>query len=524
MLSETWKEAYLLSTTQRDLFIESALVDYFLATEAIKTVNSLQDCRLFVEKTIKDLFEITDSGKITGVQNRLTVKTWVCWSTNKDDSEVSIRDLIKGIRSSLKFKSPVFDTYTKDGKKHILLEVPDVDLNDEDNVKILTSLITLGCYTHGVEADNFRLVKSKDHGTGKLVLSNSNKKLLDALVSSAKHPLGVYVGERFKFNERCECNLVEMLGLMRILNLKSEVVRRNKSYTSLSITYNMVVERFNKIAQFKGDTVTSYTQKVLRAILSSCVKPNNKSFPGGWIHSTRRANKVKSDLALLLSIGWYPKVPSPSIISEVLFNTVDPTDKPKEYKPVNIIKDRRQFTFPEFRTAVALTLPRIDTSIVDREEIQRQLDADCLKPVSAQVCRNFVEAKRDLLTDQLIKSYTFKVSEKDPKKKTKLVHYKQARETLLHASAGIPLVDAKGTHFNKFSDIPEFHQKMLREKYRYALKRAREAEGTKTPGQNAGTTMEVDNPETPARKKQKLTPGQAKDAVRRSGRLAQLSN
>jgi len=256
--------------------------------------------------------------------------------------------------------------------------------------------------------------------------------------------------------------------------------------------------------------------------LNSCIKKHNKGFPGGWIHAARKRNGVKSDSALLYTLGWVEKVPSNHKMLEVLFNTVDPKDETsKEDRLVNITQDKRNFTHQEFRTAVALTLPRLDTAKPDNHELDMRVDP--LEVRNLQICNNFCRDKRDNLVDSLNESYVLKVSLKNPKSKTKEKHYAIFRNRLLNNSSGVPLIDANGVIYNSFGKLPQKTQKFLRDKFRYPVKRRSEEEGQEEPASG----MEVDETAhhttvRPTKRVRTMTKGAAKANIRKSGRLAAL--
>jgi hypothetical protein len=235
-------------------------------------------------------------------------------------------------------------------------------------------------------------------------------------------------------------------------------------------------------------------------------------------------NSVKSDFAVINLLGWVEKVPSQHKILEVLFNTVDPIEPygpNQKYKVVNITQDKRNFSHREFRTAVALTLPRIRIKKRNMKHVADDVKLDPFSVKSLSICNNFCVDKRDILVDRLNESYGFKVSMKNPKTKTKDIHYKMSRDRLLAESANIPLIDADGTRYESFSKLSVNMQKFFRDNFRYPIKRSRdEADLEKD------LPMSEPNPETgegasspPLKRRKKYTRGQAAVATRKSGRL-----
>jgi hypothetical protein len=314
-----------------------------------------------------------------------------------------------------------------------------------------------------------------------------------------------------------------MLAAMRLLNIKGEFIRKRKFDNKSGKTptnFDTLQESFNLLSGLKTDKSVAFVLNSIKAILSSCVKAHNKGFPGGWINASRALNGVKTDFAVINLLGWVEKVPSQHKLLEVLFNTVDPLEENglvKGYKLVNITQDKRQFSHREFRTAVALTLPRIN--IVKGGNPITDLSLDPFSVKDLRICNNFCVDRRDILVDRLNESYGFKVSLKNPKTKTKDIHYKMSRDRLLAESANIPLVTANGLSYDNFSDIPKTYQKFLRDSFRYPIKRVREEELLSEeiiPMEVEPVTGET---QASSSKKRKLTKGQAAVATRKSGRL-----
>jgi hypothetical protein len=282
-------------------------------------------------------------------------------------------------------------------------------------------------------------------------------------------------------------------------------------------------ETFNTLSGLKVDKSVLFTINSVKAILSSCVKAHNKGFPGGWINATRSFNMVKSDFAVVNLLGWTEKVPSNHKLMEVIFNTVDPPEQDasvKKHKLINLSKDKRSFSHREFRTAVALTLPRLSFKNASPSADIR-LDPFSVK--SLDICNNFCRDRRDLLVDRLNESYGFLASLKNPKSKTQEIHYKMSRDRLLAESANIPLINAEGTVFKTFSSLPTPAQKFLRDTFRYPHKRTLDEvnqDGEASMDVDVEGTQQLNSP--PLKRRKKITRGKASEAIRKSGRLASL--
>jgi hypothetical protein len=223
-------------------------------------------------------------------------------------------------------------------------------------------------------------------------------------------------------------------------------------------------------------------------------------------------------------LGWTEKVPSQHKFLETIFNTVDPVEgKHNQFKLVNLTVDKRNFTHQEFRTAVALCLPRIDSSV--SKEIETDLKLDPLSVKSLTIVNNFVKDKRDNLVDSLNECYALKVSLKNPKSKTKEIHYRISRDRMLNMTANMPLIDGKGKQYETFSKLPESTQKYFREKFRYPVKRQAETDDNQIIDDQMIDTAVGDTAENSQApfKRRKMTKGQAREVTRKSGRLAKMA-
>jgi hypothetical protein len=523
-VTEEWVEAQLLPIAQRDAYYESALIDMFCNTSIVSNVNSLIDCKAVVTKGLNSIVQITTSGVASGAIDRITRKLWLYIHTKSVDVNTELDKLLKSVQKSLTISSSLVELFYKDKEPCLTLSVPDYE-DEEDTCKVLVLLFSFVCKLHNCKITNIKINKDPSLGKGRLSISNSLKKLLLDLSASASNPSGLFAGEIYSFKSGFRGNLVDMVAAMRLLNLKQEFIRKRKflDNSKVPVSFNTLLESFNTSTGLKSTGEVSFIIRFIKSSISSAIKAHNKGFPGGWISSSRRNNNIKTDFALLNVLGWTEKTPSNHKMLEVLFNTVDPDDNDKKkFKVINITQDKRNFLFQEFRTAVALTLPRLDTSKHAMHEAQMKLDPLSVRDLT--ICNNFCKDKRAELVDSLNESYALRISLKNPKSKTKEIHYKISRDRTLALSANVPLIDAKGQVFSTFSKIPEKTQKFLREKFRYPVKRQISETVPTTQVEDVDIPMEVNSSGKAAQvKRRKLTHGQAAAATRKSGRLARMA-
>jgi len=503
------------------------ILDLLIAEEGSDTINSLVDSKNFTKPILEKWVEIDTALRIGGFTDRLALKLYLWNSTSKIPEGSQLNKLLKISKKLQIDKYPLIQLHYVDKEPTLDVVVPEYDMNDENSNKVLSHLISFACLLHGVKPDNVSYLIDKKQGTGIVTIPNTLNKLVDSLKVSAQHPLGIFAGEIFTFPSGYKGNLPGILASMRLISMKQEYLRKKKfpknSLKSV-VSYNELQLTFNIRSGLKSDETNNYTTRLVKAILASCVKPHNTRFPGGWIHSNRKINGIKTDFALLNSLGWTEKCPSQHKLLEVIFNTVD-EDTQKDGNQIKVVKrqiinltsDKRRFLHQEFRTAVALTLPRLlPNSDVSYDT---QLKVDSLSVKSLSIIDNFSRDGRPEMVDALNESYNIKVSLKNPKSKTKEVHYKISRDRLLASSANIPLCDAEGTRYETFSKLPGKVQDYFRKSFNYPRKRALDSDA---PTQEGAPLMDIDAGDASTQQRLKrvrtMTKGAAKDNVRRSGR------
>jgi hypothetical protein len=523
-VTEEWIESKLLPTATRNAYFEDILLDSLLSKVGETQLKTIADAKIFTTTTLEKWVKIDIAATVSGAIDRLAMRVFIFNNTKRLEKDSKLGKLLKIADRSLTIKNPIVSQAYERTKSTLVLTFPEFDESDEATAKAVSHLIALACALHSTKPENVSILRDRTYGSGKVTISSTMNKLIDAFISSAHHPQGLYLGEVFNYPTGFKGNLVTLLAAMRLLNIKGEFVRKRKFAKDSGkspVSFNSLQETFNTLSGLKTDNSMAYTVNCVKAILSSSVKAHNKGFPGGWINSSRSINLVKSDFALINLLGWTEKVPSHHKLVEVIFNTVDTPNEETgadKHKLVNITQDKRHFSHREFRTAVALTLPRI---VFKNRKPEADVKLDPFSVRDLAICNNFCRDRRDLLVDRLNESYGFRVSLKNPKSKTREIHYKMSRDRLLAESANIPLINAEGEVFDTFSDLPKAIQKYLRDTFRYPVKRGRDE--ASHAGDEASMEVDAEGANTvsqPPQKKKRVTRGQSAAATRKSGRLA----
>jgi len=299
---------------------------------------------------------------------------------------------------------------------------------------------------------------------------------METVSSSSKHPSGLFLGDYFRFVNGYSANLVGILASMRIISTYKQFLRPRpvkKGDSNKRVNFSDLQELFNLKAGLKGKD--DYTSSLLKSVFKILVSPSTRSFPGGWIHSAKLSNSVKSVTGLLFSMGWAECVPLKSKILDVVFNEVQHQDNSKsKLKVVNKKDMKKNSSFIEYRTGVALLLPMIDpTSNVSLDE---QINLDPLRIKDEKIINNYSNVAACKLVDKLNHTSALKQSCSVKDSKTKPIHYEMARNELLHLSDKVQLRDARGHTYKLHSEIPENVNNFLKKKLAYPIKRVRETD------------------------------------------------
>jgi hypothetical protein len=362
-------------------------------------------------------------------------------------------------------------------------------------------------------------------------LPSSFIKLVNRLIASAKSSKGSFEGPLVHMDKsNYKAFPVGFLSSMRLLHAKDGLLRRTvfKDSNLRPVTFFDLQQRFNESLGIKSEDSKSFPVQFLKASLASCVKNNNRGFPGGWIYSNRATNGVKTDTGLVTVLGWTEKVPSNHKLQEVIFNPVDDSFGTVEGKQkvigrsmVNITSDGRSMSFQEFRTAVFLSCGRLD---FDKPDYDEQLRIEPLAIKESMVAENYAYPGATATVSLLNSAYALKVSLKNPKSKTTLVHYENKRNELLRSTNTDAFYDAKGVEYNKFSELPEKVQSFFRRKYRYPVKNKRNLpqETNETPMDldTTGANKATSGTESAPKKTRSMTKGQATTKRAALGRKA----
>jgi len=467
--------------------MEDCILDQLLSLNS-ESFNSLADAQKFVYTKLREWGTTDNDVIMQTMTQKLIVKIMMVQQSQPVPTGSKLAKLVHLVKET-NLEDTLLVVYTlKEKVGHLTIKVPNLDDGDENNMKILSLLIEFACIMHGVNSSNLTLFVDNRLDKSQLTIAGSLEKAVNKMIASAKNSYGHWDGPDvlFKGESDFKCTPPGLLAAMRLLNSKDTLVRKTpkkQDSKKVALTAFRLQEAFNTHTGLKAEKSTSFTVRLVKAILSSAVKPHNRGFPGGFIHSNRARNNVKSDTAVLAILGWTPKVFSQTRLDDVLFNTVDTeeitNDKGTQQKRTlkNMTKENRSFSHQEFRTALTLVLRKVNPNLGSFDE---QIKKDSLANMPPAQLELFTEKKTMRTIDLLQQTYAIKVACNNPKSKSSLVHYENSRNALLASTANSSLVDSTGTSYKNFSSIPTPFQEWFRKRYRYPIKRKEPEASTTT--------------------------------------------
>jgi hypothetical protein len=442
------------------------------------TIESPQDAVLQTESLVFRWFEKTDSLIATGIVNRVARGLLIHNKSSRIDDTNRLGLLLKKLKISKEQKTPI-SVYTRaaaegDIPSHLVLSmrVPDVPAANTGSLENLATLIKFACAVTGADQQKVKIVTDPTLGNT-VILPAFQQKLLNEISVAAVHSQGICTANVYQIKEGVNANPVEMLGLLKVLLSNMHLCRRTTSRSGKNVLHlepSEIREAYNTSCGLKTAAGGWVVQFITEA-LAYAVRPNNDSFPGSFIHAAKVRFGVKSSLALLQKIGWSPLVPTHIKGNTVVYNKTRSSGKIE--KIVKLPSDS-DLDFVEHRTLVALCLPKINpkSNVPFAEQVRR----DSLSSWDKGTLKAFSRREYVSLVDALVLAFNIYNSCSDTKSRATPVHFKNVRNEVLRRSAFIPLIDATGTEYSKFSELPDNLKAHFNKEYRFkhgASKRAR---------------------------------------------------
>jgi hypothetical protein len=466
-------DTILLPRPNQHAFYLDGLLDLLVANTTTGELLSIEDTILKVRSLIKAWHQDDMASELEVHVKNMAIRLFFFFQSKKIPSDSKITSVLKTLKVKEDMKQgPIVLVSTYKSTRQLVVRLPDVDLSKEDVQLNVGHLLQFASSLLQINPSAVRIVTDSTLGRD-LLIKSSQQKMLDNFIKSSQSPLGEFNGGRVNLASGVKANAVEMLAIMHLLHRKVSYVRRRSPRTKdekVAVENSHAVQQVFNSHMGMSSMENTFMIVFMKAVFSTLVKASNENFPGGWIASMRRENKVSTDIGMLFKLGYTEKIPQAHKISEVLFNEVllDKQKKVDFLSNVTSSKDKRNLSFIEYRTAVALSLPLVDQN--SDISFDKQVSEDSLKTKSIEKLNTWTDNKYHALVDSLNVAYAMKVSSLQKGSKTKPMHYAQARNRLLHLSDKVPIKDSKGNTFESCMRIPPKYEDYMRSRYKYPKK------------------------------------------------------
>jgi hypothetical protein len=493
----------------REAIIEDGILDMMICTEDYHTIGSYLDATSYTQSLFWRWIEKSDALVARDVPRRLAMSLWMFKSGREIPQTDALSKLLKKAVINEERPIPIIVLAHVEGETILTVRCPDVPQDAEVPTKMLAMLINFATTILCVKTENLRLCRDRELGQN-VSIPAAVQRQLEMIRLSANLPKGDYPGEVLETSSGVKANLVEMLALMRLLNSKSELIRVRPAKKGdpqiKAVTLQDLRVKFNMKMGLESK-VESWALRFIKSTLALLIKSNNKQFPGGWTYAAKSRNNTSSMEGLLHQMGYTFVIPPDYNVMSVLMSrtTTDPAGD-KKIRPLN---EKETLDYSEFRTAVALTLPKISpASTVSMDRQVREDPLDCRRP---HVISAFKENKRQKLTNALRTAFAIKTAVESKKaSKATGVHFVHTRNELVNLSHGLSFVDATGVEYTRYNEIPEHVRGFLQKRFHHPI-------GDKSKRPPSPSEMDVEEEQPPA-KKAKVSKAVPKEGKKPSAR------
>jgi hypothetical protein len=457
-LREIGKDLLVLPVSYHVGGVSDAVSDLLVSQAESEKVSSSEDCRRLVSDYIsKNLPQLGEQ-----VKNRIleaTVSNILLYLTS------NLPKKMKGLQEALKpreKKQLIKKTLVVGKNAGFVVRVPAFNEDDKSQIEILSKYLHWGLTMTGVDPSKVKILKDKDYGDSLHI----TKKVEDAMdkTIAALHLDGNPL-ECFQFWTGLKATLPETIAALRVLRENSAKVTRTSPKTK-PLTGTQLRENLNIRFGLNEPKVPDFTKIYVKAVLNEITKPTSLLLPGKFIHSLKEQNKKSSKTGLLALMGYSARaVP----YSKTLFllkdrvTTEQVLDSGKKgsgkeiYTTRKVLKDFSNEKFPlgrnlrEARLAVATGLPYVSPK--SKKTIKEQLMVDQMSPEATQAMRFYVENRK--LASAINTAYAVKVTLGKKGSKSTIKSYENALNRVLRLSAKNTFMDADGTKYDSFYDVPQ---------------------------------------------------------------------
>jgi hypothetical protein len=428
---------------------------------------SIEDGHKFVLKFLPTLINVSDAVIANGLIKRISMKVLLYSNSIPAPKDGNLSKLLKSAKIRESNLIPLVQLNYKDGVPRITFLIPGISDDDSVSKRNIEGLATLAHYACGVPIENIFLMKDTTFGD-EFTLDSQVQKLIDELSSSAASPTGAYPSGELSIGSY-KGNLPCILSCLHMLNLKLTHLRRRTPKKGEKVSVVTPQELRNAFNLRSGlQKPSSFGIRSVRALLAVITSASNKRFPGGWIRSNRLLNSVNTDLGLINILGYTEKLPYNHKLVSILETDTVEAKKGLKLRSRKNKEEFKEFSFIEYRSGVALTLPRI----TQKKDLafDKQVSIEPLSCKDPKVIKNFEEPKFFKTLDLLNRAHAILVACSRKNSKSTPAHYEQARNAFLHSTDKLPIRTYEGLDLSRFKDIPENYQNYLRKSFRFRSK------------------------------------------------------
>jgi hypothetical protein len=457
-----------MPSTLKHSILEDAVLDYALSELLINAeVESLQDAISAMDDILRSIFVNAGLLIASGVSKRLGYKAFLSLKGSAIDVERLSKRLHRVVLDDNTETNKNLVLVNVGGKRLVTVRVPDVDkenLGQIDNLGLVLDAIKT-CLNIGSE--DIKIVYDQTLGRD-FFLPAPIQRTLTGMIGSCHSKDGSFSGSIFEFKTKLKGNLVEILAAIKLLKDRSGKLRNmpgtrdEKGRILARPTLNLedLKSKFNENSGLKAPGVPAYVTGLVTGLLSELVKTTNPSFPGVWIHSLKSRNGVKSSDGIIAMMGYKPIVATPHKILKVFLSKTSKSGNKDIIAPYDTTKSDKENSpdYREFRAAVSLTLPLLDTK---SNMTRKNLAIDPLSVTN----KNTIDHYKSIVSnvDALDLCFSIATAVSNPSNKIATpAHFANAKGALVSSfSETKGFIDSNGIIFDRYLDIPEHCRKFL---------------------------------------------------------------
>jgi len=467
------QEVSELPVQQRRAVIRDCLLDLLSVDEQIDSIASVQDATRVVTSIVEKNVIITPALEKTGFIKELSSMIELIISSR---SITETERLVNALaRERVDPNVATTQNVVVTGNK-VVVRIPSYDTSNTGQMDNLGKYLRWAVTVLGIKDPVVRILPDEKLGNA-IILPAKLERMMDMSIAAMSLPPRES-GDRAEFKTGLKANLVELIAAVRIMRRYQGSLQKlpaPKGKKALSTTLDDLRSSINGRIGLNEHGLPAFVAIFVKSILNELTKPNNSRFPGKWIASLKESNGVKSNTGLLYKMGYEGCVANPQKTIAVVKNTIGlkastQADSDKKSKKDNKpSKDRYKVittsseTHPdginhrEFRLGAFLLLPLIDPKAKDSPKDQLSIDVIGVKD---RKITSFYKENRDVVDAMNLAYATLKAIGKKDSKATPL-GYQSARGHAISLTANREWMDASGTKYSAFKELPEHTREFL---------------------------------------------------------------